>query len=85
MTEKITKEQARLSLIETKSSSDPKSPDRMRAMSRNSDDSYGSALQIVDSQYFVRLLRDRVELDLHYDTYAHAKRRGIQKCSWLSF
>ena len=83
--DKIGKAQAVLSLIETKSSSDPESPDRVRTMFRNDDSYFGSALQIVDSHYFVRLLRDRVEMEQYYDAYINARRRGLSCAAGCHF
>jgi hypothetical protein len=83
--DKMSKAQVVLSLIETKGSGDPKSPDRIRTMFRNDDHYFGSALQIVDSQYFVRLLQDRVELDQYYNAYVHAKNRGLSSAAGCHF
>lgn len=81
----MSKEQVALSVIETKGSGDPGSPDRIRTMFRNDEIYFGSALQIVDSQYYVRLLQDRVELDQYYNAYMHARSTGLSSAAGCHF
>jgi hypothetical protein len=83
--DKMTKAQAVLSLVETKGSGDPQSPDRVRTMFRNHATYFGSALQIVDSQYFVRLLQNRIELEQYYNAYVHAKSVGLSSAAGCHF
>jgi hypothetical protein len=86
MIDRISKDEAMLSLVDTKGSGDPKSPDRVRTMFRNQDGAYfGSALQIVDSQYFARLLQDRVGLEDYNNVYVHAKKRGLLSAAECHF
>lgn len=82
----ITKKQAMLSIVDTKGSADPKSPDRVRTMFRNEVGAYfGSALQVVDSQYYARLLQDRVGLEDYYNAYMHAKKKGLASAAGCHF
>jgi hypothetical protein len=84
--DRISKDQAILSLVDTRGSGDPKSPDRIRTMFRNEDAAFfGSAIQIVDSQYYARLLQDRVGLEDFYKAYVHAKKRGLSSAAGCHF
>jgi hypothetical protein len=84
--DRISKEQAMLSLVDTKGSGDPNSADRVRTMFRNEEGTFfGSALQVVDSQYYARLLQDRVGLEDYYNAYVHAKNRGLSSAAGCHF
>jgi len=83
---KIKKERAMLSIIETKGSGDTDSPDRVRTMFRTGKARFfGSCLQIVDSQYFARLLHDRCSLEEYYNAYTHAKNTGLSSAAGCHF
>jgi hypothetical protein len=70
MIDTISKSQARLSLVDTKGSGTPNSPDRVRTMFGNDAGCFfGSAIQIVDSQCYTRLLQDRLALEDYFNAY----------------
>jgi hypothetical protein len=86
MIDKIPKDKAVLSLIETKGSSDPKSADRIRTIFRKDNGHYfGSAVQIVDSQYYAHLLQDQVGLEDYFNAYKHAMKRGLSSAAGCHF
>jgi hypothetical protein len=87
MIEKIPKGQAVLSIIETNSSADKDSADRIRTMFRmeESGNYFGSALQIVDSQYYARLLHDKVGLEQYLNAYKHATDRSLSTAAGCHF
>jgi hypothetical protein len=83
---RIKKQDALLSIIETKGSGDKNSPDRVRTMFRNGEPNYfGSCLQIVDSQFFAHLLQDRCALEDYYNAYIHAKQTGLSTAAGCHF
>lgn len=83
---KIKKQDALLSIVETKGSGDKNSPDRVRTMFRNGDpDFFGDCLQIVDSQFYAQFLRDRCSLEDYYNAYVHAKKAGLSGAAGCHF
>ena len=86
----ISKNQAMLSIVDTKGSGDRKSPDRVRTMFRipdvaSSETFFGSAYQVVDSQFVARLLRDRVGLENYYNAYMESKEKGLASAAGCHF
>ena len=86
----ISKNQAMLSIVDTKGSGDKKSPDRVRTMFRipvvtSSWTYFGSAYQVVDSQFVARLLRDRVGLENYYNAYMESKEKGLASAAGCHF
>lgn len=86
MVGRIKKQDAMLSVIETKGSGGEDSPDRVRTMFRRGDPGFfGDCLQVVDSQFFAHLLQDRCGLEQYYNAYIHAKKTGLASAAGCHF
>ena len=83
---RIAKKDALLSILETRGSGGPNSPDRVRTMFRNGPRTFfGDCLQIVDSQFYAQLLRDRCGLEDYYIAYSHALKAGLPTATGCHF